>query len=49
MLCTLTALRNKEVIDMKTGMRLGYVDDIEVDTDTERVTSLIISIEKGWC
>ncbi|MBP3267856.1 MAG: YlmC/YmxH family sporulation protein [Ruminococcus sp.] len=42
MLCTLTALRNKEVIDMKTGMRLGYVDDIEVDTDTERVTSLII-------
>lgn len=42
MLCTLTALRNKEVIDMKTGMRLGYVDDIELDTETERVTSLII-------
>ncbi len=42
MVCTLTALRNKEVIDMKTGLRLGYVDDIEIDTDTERVTSLII-------
>jgi YlmC/YmxH family sporulation protein len=42
MVCTLTALRNKEVIDMKTGMRLGYVDDIEVDTDTERVVSMII-------
>lgn len=42
MVCTLTALRNKEVIDMKTGMRLGYVDDIEIDTETENVVSLII-------
>ncbi|MCD8095692.1 MAG: YlmC/YmxH family sporulation protein [Ruminococcus sp.] len=42
MLCTLTALRNKEVIDMKTGLRLGYVDDVEIDTETESVTSLII-------
>lgn len=42
MVCTLTALRNKEVIDMKSGMRLGYVDDIEIDTDTESVVSLII-------
>lgn len=42
MVCTLTMLRNKEVIDMKTGLRLGYVDDIEIDTDTERVTSLVI-------
>jgi YlmC/YmxH family sporulation protein len=42
MVCTLTELRNKEVIDMKTGMRLGYVDDIEIDTDSECVVSLII-------
>ena len=42
MICTLTMLRNKEVIDMKTGLRLGYVDDIEIDTDTERVTALVI-------
>lgn len=42
MQCTLTALRSKEVIDMTTGMRLGYVDDIEIDTDTENVVSLII-------
>lgn len=42
MVCTLTALRNKEVIDMKTGMRLGFVDDIEIDTETENVVSLII-------
>ena len=42
MVCTLTMLRNKEVIDVKSGLRLGYVDDIEIDTETERVTSLII-------
>ncbi len=42
MLCTLTDLRNKEVIDMKTGLRLGYVDDIEFDTDNGTVTSLVI-------
>lgn len=42
MICTLTVLRNKEVIDMRSGMRLGYVDDIEIDTETEKVTSLII-------
>ena len=42
MLCTLTSLRSKEVIDIKTGLRLGYVDDIEIDTETERVTSLVI-------
>lgn len=42
MQCTLTQLRNKEVIDVKSGLRLGYVDDIEIDTETERVTALII-------
>ena len=42
MVCTLTELRNKEVIDMKTGLRLGYVDDIEFDTVSGEVTSLVI-------
>jgi YlmC/YmxH family sporulation protein len=42
MTCTLTALRNKEVIDVKTGLRLGYVDDVEIDAQTESVVSLII-------
>lgn len=42
MLCTLSAIRNKEVIDMKSGLRLGFVDDIEIDTNTESVVSLII-------
>ncbi|SDA24487.1 sporulation protein, YlmC/YmxH family [Ruminococcus sp. YE71] len=42
MVCTLTELRNKEVIDMKTGLRLGYVDDIEFDTISGEVTSLVI-------
>ena len=42
MQCTLTDLRNKEVIDMKTGLRLGFVDDIEFDTESGQVTSLVI-------
>ena len=42
MQCTLTALRSKEVIDMRTGQRIGYVDDIEIDTESERVVALII-------
>ncbi|MCB6616328.1 YlmC/YmxH family sporulation protein [Ruminococcus sp. 210702-SL.1.03] len=42
MLCTLTELRNKEVIDMKSGLRLGYVDDIQIDTESESVVSLVI-------
>ncbi len=42
MKCTLTALRNKEVIDIETGLRLGYVDDVEIDTENEKVVSLII-------
>ncbi|MGN0632762.1 MAG: YlmC/YmxH family sporulation protein [Oscillospiraceae bacterium] len=42
MQCTLTALRSKEVIDMRTGQRIGYVDDIEIDTESEKVVALII-------
>ena len=42
MKCTLTALKNKEVIDVETGLRLGYVDDVEIDTENEKVVSLII-------
>ncbi len=35
-------LRYKEVIDLKTGQRLGCVRDAEVDADTGRVTALVI-------
>ena len=42
MRCTLTELRNKEIINIKTGTRLGYVDDIEFDTEDSAVKSFIV-------
>lgn len=42
MRCTLTELRNKEIINIKTGARLGYVDDIEFDTDDAEVKAFIV-------
>jgi hypothetical protein len=31
MKCTLSDLRYKEVINTKTGQRLGYINDVEID------------------
>ena len=42
MKCTLTALRNKEIINIKNGARLGYIDDLEFDTETSEVKSFIV-------
>lgn len=42
MICSLDEIKTKEVIDMKTGERLGYVDDIRMDTESSEVLSLLI-------
>ncbi|MBR1823566.1 MAG: YlmC/YmxH family sporulation protein [Ruminococcus sp.] len=42
MLCTLDELRRKEVIDVKTGERLGFIDDIELDISDGTAKRLII-------
>ncbi len=42
MKCSLSELKNKEVIDVKTGEKLGFVDDIEISTESSTVESLII-------
>ena len=42
MICSFSNLRNKEVVNVKTGLKLGYVDDIEIDTVTGDVVSLIV-------
>lgn len=42
MLCRITDLRYKEVINVRDGCCLGFVSDIEVDTVTAKVISLII-------
>lgn len=35
-------LRRKEVIDSLSGCRVGYIDDVEVDTMTAQVRSVVI-------
>ena len=42
MVCRITDLRYKEVINVRDGSCLGCVSDIEVDTVTAKVNSLII-------
>lgn len=42
MKCTLSEMRNKEIINIKNGARLGYVDDIEFETETAAVKSFIV-------
>ena len=42
MLCSFDELRRKEVIDIKTGERLGYIDDIELSVSDGRAEKLVI-------
>ena len=42
MLCRLTNLHDKEVINVCDGSRLGCVDDVEVDTCNAQLTALVI-------
>ena len=42
MLLGFDELCRKEVIDIVSGDRLGFIDDIEIDTDKGSVRSLII-------
>lgn len=39
--CRFTELKKKEVINFSNGCRLGYVDDVEIDTKCAKVTALI--------
>ncbi|MGN0601230.1 MAG: YlmC/YmxH family sporulation protein [Oscillospiraceae bacterium] len=42
MICSFSSLRDKEIVNIKTGLKLGYVDDIELDTVTGEIVSLIV-------
>ena len=46
--CSITDLRNKEVISSKNGCRLGCVSDVEIDTCSGCLVSIIIW-GKGRC
>lgn len=42
MCCRITDLRNKEVINLKTGARMGFVCDIIFDTCTGKIIAIVV-------
>jgi YlmC/YmxH family sporulation protein len=42
MQCRIADLRNKEVVNMADGQRLGNVEDVLVDTGSGRVLALVV-------
>ena len=42
MIARITDMHEKEVINICDGTRLGYVDDVEVDTCTAQIVSIVI-------
>ena len=42
MICSFSGLRSKEVVNLRTGLKIGYVDDIELDSVNGRIVSLIV-------
>lgn len=45
---TLTDLRDKEVVDVTTGEKLGYVCDCEVDVTEGRIVAIILPGRLKW-
>ncbi len=42
MICRIDELKNKQVVCVKDGGVLGYVSDVELDTDSGKLISLVI-------
>lgn len=40
--CRIVELRHKEVINSKNGCRIGFVDDVEVNTENARLVAIVI-------
>lgn len=46
---SINAMRNMEVIDILTGSKIGFIRDLKIDCDTNKVISLILPREvKSW-
>ena len=48
MIARITDMHDKEVINISDGTRLGFVDDLEVDTCTAQITALVICGRSRW-
>ena len=42
MVSRIADMRNKEVVNVKDGTKLGFIDDVEFDTVTAELTALVI-------
>ena len=42
MTCRMDTLRDKEVINVKDGCRIGFVSDVELDTKEARLTAVVV-------
>ena len=40
--CRIVELKNKEVICIRDATRLGFVNDVEIDTCTGKIVSIVI-------
>ena len=48
MTARISDMHEKEVINISDGTRLGFVDDLEVDTCTAQITALVICGRSRW-
>ena len=42
MIYSLSELRDKEVINVENGEKLGYIDDVEFEAEKERIAAFVI-------
>lgn len=49
MIARVTDMHDKEVINVSDGTRLGFVDDVEVDTCTAQIVSIVIFGRSKLC
>ncbi|MGG7057497.1 YlmC/YmxH family sporulation protein [Clostridium nigeriense] len=49
LLHSLNAIRTMEVIDIKTGSKIGYIKDFVIDIKESKVVSILLpGMPKGW-
>ena len=48
MICNISDLQYKEVIDIADGTRYGYIGDVEIDAQNGTIESVIISGKPRW-
>ncbi len=42
MICRIDEMKNKQVVCVNDGCVLGYISDVELDTDKGKLTSIVI-------